>query len=298
MYAKVMKKKKEIEEQQNDAHPSFNNVLHSEMNACRKLSLIEISRASWCSHESVEIQKKESDFVHCSTNSSTTNNFYAESNKGTPLKVPKDDADVISLHLESDHEYEAVNSNSQRNSVARIVMNSFNSNYDILCQQSLQENENNSISMKNNTDIYSTPFKRRQVSNASSDDPGYEKVRLQQRDHEIDSEPNYESMPHDTNEPNYASVCRPGDSDTDPNYESVNHTDPNYESVKYMSVGQSEEPPYEQVNNLLLNANADGYEKVKNKKKMDSNYEKIILHNSLERISNGGDTDDEQFVQV
>ena len=152
--------------------------------------------------------------------------------------------------------------------------------------------------MKNNTDIYSTPFKRRQVSNASSDDPGYEKVRLQQRDHEIDSEPNYESMPHDTNEPNYASVCRPGDSDTDPNYESVNHTDPNYESVKYMSVGQSEEPPYEQVNNLLLNANADGYEKVKNKKKMDSNYEKIILHNSLERISNGGDTDDEQFVQV
>ncbi|XP_018314518.1 uncharacterized protein [Mycetomoellerius zeteki] len=299
MYAKVMKKKKEIEEQQNDAHPSFNNVLHSETNACRKLSLIEISRASWCSHESVEIQKKESDFVHCSTNSSsTTSNFYAESNKGTPLKVPKDDADVISLHLESDHEYEAVNSNSQRNSVARIVMNSFNSNYDILRQQSSQENENNSISMKNNTDIYSTPFKRRQVSNASSDDPGYEKVRLQQRDHEIDSEPNYESMPHDTNEPNYASVCRPGDSDTDPNYESVNHTDPNYESVKYMSVGQSEEPPYEQVNNLLLDANADGYEKVKNKKKADSNYEKIILHNSLERISNGGDTDDEQFVQV
>ncbi|EGI67004.1 PREDICTED: uncharacterized protein LOC105144651 isoform X2 [Acromyrmex echinatior] len=262
MYAKVMKKKKEIEEQQNDAHPSFNNVLHSETNACRKLSLIEISRASWCSHESVEIQKKESDFVHCSTNSSsTTSNFYAESNKGAPLKVPKDDADVISLHLESDHEYEAVNSNSQRNSVTRIVMNSFNSNYDILRPQSLQENENNSISMKNNTDIYSTPFKRRQVSNASSDDPGYEKVRLQQRDHEIDSEPNYESMPHDTNEPNYASVCRPGDSDTDPNYESVNHTDPNYESVKYMSVGQSEEPPYEQVNNLLLNANADGYEK-------------------------------------
>ncbi|KYN17417.1 PREDICTED: uncharacterized protein LOC108763248 isoform X1 [Trachymyrmex cornetzi] len=298
MYAKVMKKKKEIEEQQNDAHSSFNNVLHSETNACRKLSLIEISRASWCSHESVEIQKKESDFVHCSTNnSSTTSNFYAESNKGTPLKVPKDDADVISLHLESDHEYEAVNSNGQRNSVARIVMNSFNSNYDILRQQSSQENENNSISMKNNTDIYSTPFKRRQVSNASSDDPGYEKVRLQQRDHEIDSEPNYESMPHDTNEPNYASVCRPGDSDTDPNYESVNHTDPNYESVKYMSVGQSEEPPYEQVNNLLLDANADGYEKVKNKKKMDSNYEKII-HKSLERISNGGDTDDEQFVQV
>lgn len=139
------------------------------------------------------------------------------------------------------------------------------------------------------------------MSNASNDDPGYEKMRLRRRDEldqDTDSEPNYESMPHDTNEPNYASVCRPGDSDTDPNYESVNHSDPNYESVKYMSVVQNEEPSYEQVNNFLLDANADGYEKIKSKKKTDKDYEKIRLHNSLERISNGGDTDDEQYVQV
>lgn len=301
MYAKVMKKKKEIEEQQNDS-PSSNNALHSETNTCRKLSLIEISRASWCSHESVEIQKKEPDLV--STNNSTISNFHAEGNNSTSLRLPKVDADVISSHLEFDHEYEAVNSNnSQRNSVTRIVANSSNPNYEMLRLQCLQENDyqSDSISVKNNSDTYSTPFKHRQVSNASSDDPGYEKVRLRQRDEldqDTDSEPNYESMPHDTNEPNYASVCRHGDSDTDPNYESVNHTDPNYESVKYMSVAQSEEPPYEQVNNFLLDANADGYEKVKSKKKMETDYEKIRLHNSLERISNGGDTDDEQYVQV
>jgi len=302
MYAKVMKKKKEIEEQPNDTHLSFNNALHSETNACKKLNLIEISRASWCSHESVEIQKKESDLVHYSTTSNFSTSNYTEDNNGISLRLPKIDVDVSSSHLEFNHEYEAVNSNnSQRTSVARVVANSSISNYEMLRPQCSRENDyqSNSISVKNNTDIYSAPFKHRQVSNASNNDPGYERVRLRQRDEldqDTDSEPNYESMPHDTTEPNYASVCRPGDSDTDPNYESVNHTDPNYESVKYMSVAQNEEPPYEQVNNFLLDANADGYEKVK--KKMDTDYEKIRLHNSLERISNEGDTDDEQYVQV
>lgn len=289
-----------MEDQQNDANPSSNNALHSEINSCRKQSLIEISRASWCSHESVEIQKKESDLVHYSTtNNSIVSNFHTEGN--TSLKLPKIDADV-SLHLEFDHEYEAVN-NSQRNSVSKVVANSSNPNYEMLRPQCSRENDyqSNSISVKNNTDVYSTLFKHRQVSNASSDDPGYEKVRLRRKDEldqDMDSEPNYESMPHDTNEPNYASVCRPGDSDTDPNYESVNHTDPNYESVKYMSVVQNEEPPYEQVNNFLLDANMDDYEKVKNKKKMYTDYEKTRLHNSLEQISNGEDTDDEQYIQV
>lgn len=86
----------------------------------------------------------------------------------------------------------------------------------------------------------------RQVSNASSEDPGYERVRVRRRvnDFEQDSEPNYESMPHDSIEPNYASVCRPGESD----YETVTHGDPNYESVQY----KKEEPPYEQVNYFIL----------------------------------------------
>lgn len=302
MYAKVIKKKKEIEDQQNDAHPNSNNALHSETNTCRKLSLIEISRASWCSHESVEIQKKEPDLVHYSTTSnSIVSNFHIEDNNGTSLKLSNVEADILS-HLEFDHEYEAVN-NSQRNSITRVVANSSNSNYEMLRPQCSRDNDyqSNSVSAKNNTDIYSMSFKHRQVSNASNDDPGYEKMRLRRRDEldqDTDSEPNYESMPHDTNEPNYASVCRPGDSDTDPNYESVNHSDPNYESVKYMSVVQNEEPSYEQVNNFLLDANADGYEKIKSKKKTDKDYEKIRLHNSLERISNGGDTDDEQYVQV
>ncbi|XP_011877443.1 PREDICTED: uncharacterized protein LOC105567292 [Vollenhovia emeryi] len=303
MYAKVMKKKREIEDHQNaqnDAHPSSNNASHSETSACRKLSLVEISRASWCSHESVEIQKKEPDVVQYSTSNSIASNFHTECNNGTSLRLLKAEADVP-LHSEFDHAYEAVN--NQSNSVARVTANSSNPNYEMPHLQCLRESDyqSSSISVKKNMDIYSTPSKHRQVSNASSDDPGYEKVRLRRQDEldqDTDSEPNYESMPHDTNEPNYASVCRPGDSDTDPNYESVNQTDPNYESVKYMSVAQNEEPPYEQVNNFLLDVNADGYEKVKSKKKTDTDYEKIRLHNSLEQISNGGDTDDEQYIQV
>ncbi|XP_012529846.1 uncharacterized protein LOC105833006 isoform X1 [Monomorium pharaonis] len=300
MYAKVMKKKKEIE-QQNDAYPNSSNVLHSETNTSRKLSLIEISRASWCSHESVEIQKKESDIVHFTTKDSTTSNFHSESNNSTSIRLSKMDADMISSCSEFDHKYEAVNlGNNQRNSIVKIVANLSNPNYKTSRPQCSRENnyQSNSMSVKNNADIYSTPFKHRQVSN-SSDDPGYEKVlRRDELDQDTDSEPNYESMPHDANEPNYASVCRPGDSDTDPNYECVNHADPNYESVKYMSFAQNEEPPYEQVNNFLLDVNADGYEKVKSKKKTDADYEKIKLRNSVERISSGGDTDDEQYVQV
>lgn len=103
-------------------------------------------------------------------------------------------------------------------------------------------------------------------------------------------------MPHDTGEPNYASVCRPGDSDTDPNYESVNHEDPNYESVKYMSVTRTEEPPYEQVNTYKVEQNSSGYEKVKKHILCNTDYEQIHQNHSTDSIN--GDTDDEQYVQV
>lgn len=317
MYAKVMKKKREVEEQ-NDAHSAIasNNVLYPEATtACRKLSLIEISRASWCSHESVEIQKKEPDpaahYPVVTTGAAT--NFHIEAD---PSRLPKADAAdaAVPPHLEIDHGYEAVdNSNSsKRSSSARGAVSSSSNtdpNYEMLRPQCSRENDHQTTgsgamsSVRDGTsETYSVPFKHRQVSNASSEDPGYEKVRLRRRvelDQDTDSEPNYESMPHDTGEPNYASVCRPGDSDTDPNYESVCHGDPNYESVKYMSVTQSEEPPYEQVNNFLSDANADGYEKVKDTKTTESetDYEKIDVGNSMERMSNG-DTDDEQYVQV
>lgn len=300
MYAKVMKKKREVEEQQSDPHPSSNS-LHPDANACRKLSLIEISRASWCSHESVEIQKKEPDAAHYPATSGIASNFHDESDTS---RLPKADADAVLSRLELDHGYEAVDSGSgKRNSATRDAANASDPNYEILRPQCSRENDypSNSISARNSTDAYSVPFKHRQVSNASSEDPGYEKVRLRRRvelDQDTDSEPNYESMPHDPGEPNYASVFRPGDSDTDPNYESVNHGDPNYESVKYMSVMRNEEPPYEQVNNFPPNVNADGYEKVKSKKTANADYERINPNSSVERISNGGDTDDEQYVQV
>lgn len=64
------------------------------------------------------------------------------------------------------------------------------------------------------------------------------------------SEPNYESMPH---EPLYNTG-----SESDPNYESVGPKDPNYESVKYFDVAMKE-PPYEKVHNdTVLNDNASG----------------------------------------
>lgn len=102
----------------------------------------------------------------------------------------------------------------------------------------------------------------------------------------MDSEPNYESMPHDP-EPSYASVDRPGDSDADPNYESVVHNDPNYESVKYMSVSRKEEPPYEQVASCKLSSGYEkinrtvesgqnpDYEKIKSDSEQNPDYEKI-----------------------
>jgi len=299
MYAKVMKKRKEIEEQQNDTQSNSNNVLHSEASTCKKLSL-EISRASWCSHESVEIQKKEPDLAYYSVTSSNTSNFKVE-NDSNVLK-PKVDMDAA--HLKIDHEYETVNSNNgKRNSIARDDTHMSDLNYNMLRPQCSREVDfqSTSILARNSTDTYSMSFKHRQVSNASSEDPGYEKVRLRRRDEldqDTDSEPNYESMPHHALEPNYASVCQPGDSDTDPNYESVSHGDPNYESVRYMSVTQNEEPPYEQVNNFLSDANTDGYEKIKDKNMMSVHYKKIDLNLSLEQINNGGDTDDGQYIQV
>ncbi|KAJ8675038.1 hypothetical protein QAD02_010824 [Eretmocerus hayati] len=140
------------------------------------------------------------------------------------------------------------------------------------------------VSLRNGGDsmpIYSMPFKHRQVSNASSEDPGYERVRLRKNDDlDTDSEPNYESMPHEVIEPNYASVAsRLGnDSDADPNYESVSNGDPNYESVKYMSLARgTTEPPYEKVSSI--------------KGRNDPGYERI------QKQSNA-DADDEQYVQV
>ncbi|XP_076239851.1 uncharacterized protein LOC143182615 isoform X2 [Calliopsis andreniformis] len=313
MYAKVMKKKKEIEEQGTDTHTSSHSGLHPEIivaSASRKLSLVEITTSSWSSHDSMEMQKKELDSIQYSV---TTNSCIGNVQSDLDASVlPRIGDDVeTSNSLESSHGYEAVHSDlpKKSSSTNRAVCDP---NYEILRPQrstgdnddyQQQSNSSSLVSVRNCTDTpvaYTVPFKQhRQMSNASSEDPGYEKVRLRRRidvDQDTDSEPNYESMPHDSGEPNYASVCRPGDSDTDPNYESVNHGDPNYESVKYMSVARAEEPPYEQVNAYQFETNQDGYEKVK-KHLVDADYERIHLEHSIEPIGNE-DTDDEQYVQV
>ncbi|XP_076766302.1 uncharacterized protein LOC143433071 [Xylocopa sonorina] len=306
MYAKVVKKKKGSaeEQQQNDGYG-------------RKPSFVEINRCSWSSHDSVELQKKESEFL------AGGNTFHLDADvlmkSSTSSSRTDDDADATNFLL-GHHGYEPVNTD-----LPSIVRS--DPNYEVLRPVNPVSDYQQastaaiSISPQNNTDLptvppslssssavlaaastcnsssissYIVPFKHRQISNASSEDPGYEKVRSRKRsemDQDTDSEPNYESMPHDSGEPNYASVSRPSDSDTDPNYESVNHGDPNYESVKYMSVTRAEEPPYERVD-----PSNNGYEKVNKRVLFNADYERIQRDRSTGPIN--GDVDDEQYVQV
>lgn len=318
MYAKVMKRKKDTEEQ-TDAHTSSHSGLHPEINVAatnRKTSLVEVNRNSWSSHDSMEVQRKEIDCPATMPNSCMGAAVVQSESDASVLARIGDDAEEAS-NPKTGRSYEAVNSDISKQDQTNAA--SYDPNYEILRPQQRVIADNadyrqasnvgcsGTIPRRNSTAAelapvtYSVPFKQhRQTSNASSEDPGYEKVRLRRRidtDQDTDSEPNYESMPHDSGEPNYASVCRPGDSDTDPNYESVNHGDPNYESVKYMSVTRAEEPPYEQVNAYQSEVNPDGYEKVK-KHSFDADYERIHLERSAESIGNGDTTDDEQYVQV
>lgn len=322
MYAKVMKKKRDIEENIGfEVVPGASNhgpevaVSTRETPSNRKLSLVEISRASWSSHDSVEIQKREPEATHSNLLNSV-DVFNAEMDLEFSKIARTYELDSPSLSNVETDGYEPLASRNKphQTTVAQNSCSGQNDpNYEMLRPQSFPASppaaKPNNVT-RNGIDvlpIYSLPFKHRQVSNASSDDPGYEKVRLRRPvdlDPDTDSEPNYESMPHETSEPNYASVCRPGDSDTDPNYESVTHGDPNYESVRYMSVSRNNDPPYEQVDINFKEQNNDarddpvGYEKVKSAP-IDPNYEKISLaHNEPIAYNDSGDTDDEQYVQV
>ncbi|XP_011309228.1 uncharacterized protein [Fopius arisanus] len=258
MYAKVMKKKRESEED-----------FPSDSGRVKKQSVMEVSRASWSSHDSVEIQKKEPEAVR-------TTNVSPETFNMDSIEFAKV-ARIYELDTTPEYSFEDL--------TAIRAQPPNDPNYEMLRPQSHRDEGG----LRNGVDVlpfYSVPFKHRQVSNASSEDPGYEKVRIKRKnypDGDTDSEPNYESMPHEV-EPNYAFVCRE-DSDTDPNYESVNNSDPNYESVRYL--GEGMEPPYERVDG---GKGVDGYEKVGNK--VEANYERI------QGIVETGDTDDEQYVQV
>ncbi|XP_057339144.1 uncharacterized protein LOC130676714 isoform X2 [Microplitis mediator] len=300
MYAKVLKKKRDSEEEYLGSNAPVNDA----QIPGKKLNLVEISRASWSSHDSVEINKREPE-IRVSVPPDILNLESAIEFSAVARKYELD-------RVTPDHVFEPMNTQRTINSVSEPN----DPNYEMLrppysrTEDSKLLSSQPSTSMRNGIDVlsfYSVPFKHRQVSNASSEDPGYEKVRLRRRidiDGDTDSEPNYESMPHDHSEPNYASVCRPGDSDTDPNYESVHNSDPNYESVRYMSVTnkKNSDPPYEQVNSYLeTRLNVDGYEKVKSKEIDDPNYEKINNTRERERERDNfknTDTDDEQYVQV
>ncbi|XP_050498772.1 uncharacterized protein LOC126879629 isoform X4 [Diabrotica virgifera virgifera] len=65
-------------------------------------------------------------------------------------------------------------------------------------------------------------------------------------------EPNYESMQSEHSiEPNYEG-SKSNSSESDPNYESVNHNDPNYESVKDL-----DDPPYERLDEDSSRTNSE-----------------------------------------
>ncbi|XP_017885331.1 uncharacterized protein LOC108628122 [Ceratina calcarata] len=346
MYAKVMKKKKDTEEQQNDAYPAHavHGYVHCEtlvVGAVRKPSLVEGSRISWSSHDSTELQKKESDHLDTevvtrSSLSSTSSSSSRADNANAALFPARDACDPnyeplyaqqrVGQDTASNHQSSKLPTASVplRNSTDSTILSSTHSFFPTISTAVTSTTTTAATALTATVDTatttvvtaaattsttvlasasstsYGLPFKHRQVSNASSEDPGYEKVRLRKKsemDQDTDSEPNYESMPHDPGEPSYASVCRPGDSDTDPNYESVNHGDPNYESVKYMSVARStEEPPYEQVAAYKADQDANGYEKVRKHASFNADYERIHQVHVAGPIN--GDTDDEQYVQV
>lgn len=336
MYAKVMKKKKDTEEQQGDACPAHavHGYVHCEtlvVGAVRKPSLVEGNRISWSSHDSAELQKRESD--HQDAEVVTRSSLSSTSSSSSASRVENANAALFSIRNDCDPNYEPLYAQQRgtqdnpvnhqpsklttaplRNNTDSAIVSSYTAISAVVTSAIPTATAAPTAAVDTATTTvvaaatvlassaspYGLPFKHRQVSNASSEDPGYEKVRLRKKsemDQDTDSEPNYESMPHDPGEPNYASVCRPGDSDTDPNYESVNHGDPNYESVKYMSVARTEEPPYEQVAAYKADQDANGYEKVRKHASYDADYERIHQDHVAGPINNG-DTDDEQYVQV
>ncbi|XP_019864654.2 clumping factor A isoform X2 [Aethina tumida] len=104
----------------------------------------------------------------------------------------------------------------------------------------------------------------------------------------------YESMPNQMNsDPDY-STYRSNDSESDPNYESVNQNDPNYESVKDF------EPPYERLDDDSSRTDSDvlAYEKIK-KKGFDNNDTSESSNSGGKSLSDppyeqlGNDTDSE-----
>lgn len=160
-------------------------------------------------------------------------------------------------------------------------------------------------STKNLMDGYSVVNKSSNLSAKSSS------FESDSRDNNIIDEPNYESMPSETaSEHNYAAL-KSNDSESDPNYESVNHSDPNYESVKYLDAALVD-PPYERLHDddsTRSDGTASGYEKVQGQsdcggyetvnntnKKTDPPYERLSndydvnstdkLNSSNEKIKN------------
>lgn len=153
MYAKVMKKKRESVDDDLTASPTSGlpmgftletsttaAVISSGTGARRKLSLIEVSRASWSSHDSVEILKREPDTVVASV----------EQNNG--VEPFEDEFDL-------DHGYEAVVAGGGK----RLSAPTVDANY-----ETLRPLNSASSSSRNGIDtqlpIYSMPFKHRQVS--------------------------------------------------------------------------------------------------------------------------------------
>lgn len=128
-------------------------------------------------------------------------------------------------------------------------------------------------------DGYSVVNKQHKL-NYSSDDWKSKTPSTADSDHTRDTstdEPNYESMPSESlSDPNY-SVLKSTSSESDPNYESMNHNDPNYESVKYLNL---DEPPYEKLpddnsSKLDLDSEIPGYEVINKKHPVDSGYENL-----------------------
>lgn len=202
--------------------------------------------------------------------------------------------------------------------------------YEVLKQRSLPPSESDPNYEELHLRSDSVGYSKIHESSSSTTSDGYSTINKQRKSDEksrtsssFDSElkdfsvdePNYESMPSEISLTEHYSVLKSATttttttttgSESDPNYESVNHNDNNYESVKY-----SEEPPYERLNDSNRAGSDVGYETINKEPPYqkikgdiddddDNDFPKKNVTRSSSRKSkrNVDDSDDDVVIQV
>ncbi|XP_066992848.2 uncharacterized protein [Anabrus simplex] len=271
MYAKVLKKKKErhfendaVEDIVNGAANNSDSVGNISVETIGSVSLRtrrDPDRVSVGSSEIAQELKIDSSSYDTSPVQSSDDIYcgYEKLHDSDNIRRSRD-------VLISESDYESVTARSVKYDPGyevveqvKPVISDGEPNYEELRPQSTQNNSSNET--VGSADSSSGPV----IRTFNSGDPGYERVHSDSSTNEVikegddSSEPNYESMPSEEPEHNYAGLLgAAGGNESDPNYEMVEHEDPNYESVNYFEANC--DPPYERLQN---DDTIPGYEQVR-----------------------------------